>query len=632
MTLVAAAVFSLTRVRELGAERSELRLTPAEPERGEVVTVEYRATAMFAGEARLVLRARYRSPTDPANNLAIPKVSVAELVRDDGRVFRGRIQLPANVVYAVFAVEDTSGRQVDSNGNALWELLTHSVNKPELPALIQKQNDLTGRNWHAAYEAARSATELYPGSPEAWGRRVAYETVQLRGDAAEGLLAGHRSTFATLATDFLESQAPSSSDLGWLYWYARTGVQDSSLTAVWRARLIDQAPTHPIAVQVRALELAAPPASHPARLLQELESLWLEVGPAHPQLPLQGYWVAERLNDPEQLLRWAERRLIVEPWEAANIASDLVAIPSARAFGMEMLRDELRRLDRPSEQRRALRNTVEQSWLERERARSKMLAVLGSALIDAGKAGAGIDTLDMAAAAIWDPSVFQAVADAKLALGDSTGALEMLARVAVDPATNPDYLDSITAFARAQLHPDRWGDNLRAARGEMRERVLALSISRPVATDLALKDLAGNRLTLGQLIGRGVTVVAVWSPYCPPCLTEPLRLQQIVDRIRLRGGRAIVIISDAPAADIRRFLADAELDVPIYIDISRAVQLGLGSWIVPNYLVLDASKRVRFEGTALTDMLRAVDVLIEEVEMLVAGTRIGTRSRVIPAP
>jgi peroxiredoxin len=348
-------------------------------------------------------------------------------------------------------------------------------------------------------------------------------------------------------------------------------------------------------------------------------------------LPLQGYWAAERLANPELILRWAERRLIVEPWEAPNIAGDLAAIPSTRTLGMEMLRDELRRLGRHSEEQRALRNTVERTRLHRERARSKTLAVMGSALVESGQIDTGIDTLDMAVAAMWDPGVFQRVADAKLALGDSAGALELLARVAVDPTTDPASLDSITAVASAALPPDAWEHDLQVARGEMRERVLSLAISRPVATDFAVKDSAGNQLMLGQLIGGGVTMVAVWSPYCPPCLGELQRLQRAVDRIRRSGAQVMAIVPEAPSANIRELLIQTELYMPIYYDGASAVRLGLGSWIIPNYLVLDASNRVRFEGTVLTDMLRAVEVLVEEAQMLVAGTPDATRSAVIPA-
>ncbi len=619
IAVAAGVVFGLSSVRELSAERSELRFTPAEPEHGEEVSVEYRATAMFADEDRLVLRARYRTPADRAYNQGLVQVRVAELVRGKGGVFRGGIRLPDAVVYAAFAVEDTSGSRVDHNGHKLWELLTHVGRKPELQALIQQQNDLTGRNWHAAFEAARLATELHPDSAEAWGRLVAYESAVLRRSRGDSLRESHLATLTSLTERLARERPLLSNDIAWLYWFARVSIGDSSLTATWRARLLEEAPNHPLAVQEQTLELAAAHAANAASLLSELERLWVKVGPAHFQLPLQGYLAAERLADPGKLSRWAERRVAVEPWAVPDVAEDLVAVPSVREIGMAMLREQRGRLEEHSQERRALHHTVEQSPLHRGRARSEMLAVLGGALIEAGEIAAGIDTLELAAATAWDPRVFQAVAEARLASGDSARALETLARVAIDPVTDSASVISISSLAAGLLDADEWEHLQSEAHREMRERVLAAAISRQVGTEFVLRDSAENEVSLGDLVGGSVAMIAVWSPYCPPCLPEAQQLQRVVDRIREPGGRVMAIVSDAPSEDIRGLLGEVELDVPIYFDTANAVHLGLGSWIVPNYLVLDASGRVRFEGTDVKEALRRVHVLLEEPKMLLAA-------------
>jgi hypothetical protein len=621
MTAVAAgAVFSLTSVRELSAERSELRFFPAEPGRGEEISVEYRATSAFVGESVLVLRGRYRSPSDPAYNRGLRQVTVGQLRREDDGVFRGAFSLPDRAVYGAFAVEDHSGRRVDSNGHALWELLMHIDGRPELAALVQKQSDLIGRNWQVAYETARLAKELYPDSPEAWGRLVAYEAAIFKGEAADSLRAGHRTTFAVLADRISQTRTLSGDDLGWLYWFARRGVQDPALTAAWRGRLLEEASAHPLAVQGRTRDLVRGHAANPAELLKRLEGLWTEVGPAHPQLPLQGYQTARDLGDPDMILRWAERRLAVEPWVAAELAEDFTKVAGLSALGMERLRQELSRLDREGDTRRALHHTVERHQIREDAQRGRMLAAVGRVLTQAGRITGGLDTLDLAAAAGWDVDVHRTIADTKLALGDTTGALEMLSRVAVDPGTDAVFLDSIGVFA-ANVAGDEWGSYLAGARAEMRQRVLGAAMSRPVAEDLTVVDSAGRRRALGELIDGRVTMVAAWSPHCPPCLAELSRLREMIHRIQGHGARAIGMVTEPPppSVSLREPLQEAELGAPTFYDIAGAVHRGLGSSRMPNYLVLDRMGRVRFDDIALSEVLRVVAVLVAQDDILVAG-------------
>ena len=145
-----ASVVAVVTVQELGAEFSELNLSRVSPHLDNTLHVEYQSTSMFADEDRLVIRARYRVPGDALTTGRAGQVITAPLYRYDGRTFKGIVELPAEAVYTVFAVEDPAGEWVDSRGGALWQRVngeTHGT--PSYQGLVQQQQDLLGSSWRA---------------------------------------------------------------------------------------------------------------------------------------------------------------------------------------------------------------------------------------------------------------------------------------------------------------------------------------------------------------------------------------------------------------------------------------------------------------------------------------------------
>jgi len=176
--LVLATAWLLWPTPHLSAGSSEglLRFSPARPLAGATLQVEYRASALLAGPDRLVLRARFRTPRDDPYNRGMRQTTAGVLTRVDRELYRGSLRLPDSVVYAVFAVEDSGGRHVDSNGSRLWELLVHdTLGRPTFDALTQREHDLMGRNWELGYETARRVAALYPERIESWSNLLFYE-------------------------------------------------------------------------------------------------------------------------------------------------------------------------------------------------------------------------------------------------------------------------------------------------------------------------------------------------------------------------------------------------------------------------------------------------------------------------
>lgn len=65
----------------------------------------------------------------------------------------------------------------------------------------------------------------------------------------------------------------------------------------------------------------------------------------------------------------------------------------------------------------------------RRQATGNQLAVLGHALLAAGHQRAALDTLDLALTMGWNRDLFRTVADVRLELGDTTGAVVAFARL-----------------------------------------------------------------------------------------------------------------------------------------------------------------------------------------------------------
>ncbi len=219
-----------------------LTFHPSAPTAGAVITVEYTPAPELRGEDHLRLRARFRTSRDPSYNYGSVQVAAAELERGRGGVFRGAFTLPAEAVFATFAVEDLTGEQVDHNGQALWELLVHGPDgRPLATAFEQKSNDLTGRNWQEAHRASRERHELYPDDLDARLSLLFFQQQVLGPDSLEVAMAEHRATFARLDEEYRDRSDLDGNLIGLMWWYGLY-LEDTTRIDRWRRRLIEEAP------------------------------------------------------------------------------------------------------------------------------------------------------------------------------------------------------------------------------------------------------------------------------------------------------------------------------------------------------------------------------------------------------
>lgn len=593
---------------DAGADKSELWIDPANPTRGATLTLRYRATSRLSGESVLRVRARYSvaGPRSPSYT-----VTLGELRRGSGDRFTGRITLPDSAVYAVLAIEDTAARFVDDHGQR-WVVLRHDDRGvPDVEAFRAHYNDLRGRNTEHAVETLRRWVLLYPNHPAGWYFLQGEERIRLSGDEAEA--ANHR--FRAELRRFearAEADLPSlSEERLWYLGMLADALGDTVSRDRWRAAIIERFPTGGAALQQAAFLVATRHRGDPAGRLAALDSLWRLAPAAASQVAFDGANVAYQLGDPELMLTWTERFEMVRPELAPGYGLALIQYPATRDAGMARLREALRRLAAEPGERPLSFSAAEHAAAQRRLA-GQYLAGLGRALLDDGNPAAALDTLDLALDAAWNPSLFRALGDARLAHGDTTGALEGYARLVADPNTDATFADSLrgrlAAVGDDPLGAD-WEDRVAAAREAMRRQFLAQSANRaPLRARLRLQALDGAPVELR--LGEGeFTVVAFWSRYCPPSVADLERLDRAAARLRAQGIRFASVTDQLDGAAVAEYLHGRGLTMPVWLDPYRDAHNAFDNRATPSYMVVDRYGAIRFTSHSAEDLLRHVAVL-----------------------
>ncbi|HEV7586936.1 MAG TPA: TlpA disulfide reductase family protein [Longimicrobium sp.] len=597
LLVVSAAL--LLRPHELEAGRSELMLAPANPRPGQTVRVEYRPGARLEHESVVVLRAQER--VADAGQVDGARV-VARLVRGRSGTFTGSFRLPDPVVFARFAVEDTAHGRVDAN--PAWNaVVADAAGRPSLEGLTEQYQALSRIDMLAARRAAERAVSLYPDAPGAW-LRLFWASASLAPQAqADSLRRVHRLQVRRLAA----LSRPGSHDLAELVFYA-SAVDDSAQAAAARARLLARDSTSADAFQQRVIVVLGRHGGHHARELAELERLWGQGGGVSRQLLFTGVQVARAGNDPAAVLRWGDRMSAALPYTAAYATRSALAYPQIRAEAMERVRRLVRRFLAPRDDDRPLEMAAPEFRAMYRGAAASFLGELGKALAAEGRMAAARDTLELAIADSWDPELFRSVAQARLALGDTAGAVAASARVAADPGTAAAYGDSVLARFGSRVARGDWRAQVAAARLRMRAQVMARAVDRRVRGPVRVADASGVLHDLDPA-SRKPTLVVFWSRFCPAALAQLGPLQELSGRLRRGGTRVVTISFDEPSPEALAFLASHHYTFPVVYDVDRSAQRAFDNAATPRFQVLDRAGRIRFESYAIDDVLRQVTVL-----------------------
>jgi hypothetical protein len=624
VSLIVAFTFAntllISATHPLSAANGELRFTPATPRAGQTIALTYRPTTRLAGDDRVRVRARYRTIHDnlysePPFTEGTDVVTIATLRRRADGTFAGSFHFPDSVVYAVFAVENEDATFVDANHGQYWELLAHDArHRPLFDALDQRIADLLGRNWVEAFATARRMVAVYPDRPASWTTQWMFENLLTGDDKKDSLFAAYRDRFTALARRFDGDAAAARRELPEMAYFALRvevasgSASDSALARPWIARAKREAPTSPAVLDVRASQPARGMRRDPVRSVAEYDALWQEGGdslyrasrgfqPRH-QMSRGAYRAALLAKDTAAFLRWSGRVAQGGRYARRKMARVATEQPFGRALAMDWIRDELRVAGELRPEHRFLAETaVEQRKRQAQESR-ELLALLGKTLVAEGgsHARAALDTLVLAAADGWNLAVFRDIADARLSASDTVGALDMLAKIVVDPRTTSAEADSMRQLAQRTVGAARWTAMVGGARAEMPRRVLVTSVDLPVDGPVRLTDRSGNTRKMSELAVGKPAFVFHWVHDCPDAMKELSFADSVGARLAAVGVRVFSVTGDSPSPAIDSLIRQKKLVMPVYYDLKKDVGRAFNTWGWPAYLVVDAAGRLRFRS------------------------------------
>jgi peroxiredoxin len=591
---------------DAAAEAGMLTFSSDRPLPGQRVEATYHSSKALTGEPRLHLRARLRTPEHDDYNDGMGSRTVAVLEKQRDGTFLGSFSLPADVVYAAFAVEDVAATRTDSREGRFWEVLVHdAAGRPLFETLKQRCNDHMGRNELAVLETAREMVRLYPENPTGWSILHAAEGFILGEQAAEVRMAEHRERLNAFDRALAEKRDLSADEVGAIYWYALS-LRDEELAARWRERLIAEYPGHYFVGQERVMELAREHREDPAALLHELEELWTRADSRRFRERIIGpAFTAARQVRGGTVLVWADRSVQTKPASRVSVATTLASTEATREEGIRRLQDEVSRMEQFPDEERPLGATVAEHRETTAHRAAALRTSFGGALLAAGRTREGIAALEQAATVGWNTSRFRSLGDAWLSDGNREGAIPAFAAVAADPATSTETSDSLRL--ELGLEPAPWEAAVSRARIKMLERTLQSARAETLpSVNVVIRN--GSPARLEELIGDEASVVVFWSRYCGFSVEAMPRIAALAERFAQEPVRLLAVTRDSPA-QAEPYLQEGEWNIQVLFDTEGEAARALNSWGTPQYFVLDGAGRLRFAFSSLNDLPRQLAAL-----------------------
>lgn len=588
----------------------ELSMAPERPRPGQRVVVTYTPRNRADLGPRLTLRARLRTPEGMEDNDGMGSRSVAVLQRGRNGGYSGSFALPERVVYAALAIEDPNASWSDTRAGHFWDVLAHEVDgRPAFAALEQRFNDYMPRDQREALRSARDMVAAYPDRIQGWSTLAQAERWVLSEDSVAARVALHRDRVRAFDRALAGAARVPADEAGHLFVYA-TNVGEGEVAGRWRTRILAEHPNHFFAVQERALDVFREQRENPVELLSRLEALWPGAQGVRSRIVLfmLAGGAAASAGDSAAVLRWADRQAAENSFTRSAAASMLAEIPPVRQEGIRRLRAEIAHLEAAPDEERPLGSTRAEYRAASTRSAAALRASLGTALVAAGSAAEGAGALEQAVGTVWNVDWFRTLGKAKQETTDRAGAIRAFAAVAADPGTPAAMGDSL----RRVLGVDSatWRVRIDSTRAEMIRRTLAAARSGPVV-DARAANRDGTPLQLGSLRGGAPTVVAVWSPFCPPAKAAMPRIAALAATLQ-REGVPLLAVTDISRDNGERYLSQSRLALPIVYDHNGEVAAALGSWGTPQLFVLDAEGRLRFAFSSMDDVRRQVAALQTE--------------------
>jgi thiol-disulfide isomerase/thioredoxin len=619
VALTAVAIGTVWSVNSAtgSAAASVLEFKPARIQAGPI-DVRYKSGALFGNVSRLVLRARYRTKWSEPYQNASRQQSVAALLRISDGVYGATLRIPDSILYAAFSVEDENGAVVDDNAHQLWNLSRQAPNgHPLSEAMTQRSNDLMGENMELSMRVLQQQSRFYSDSPSVWGSVMAVERFQLGQAHDDSTEASNCDRLKQFDSFYRENLRTTTHDADAI---VKFSVQfDDAKCAIaspvgkyWRERVLNDSSGALEALERRYSRDAGPAFSDPKRSLALVDKYWPAPGFFGTMLANNATSAARQASDGPAALKWADRVVAKMPGIAPGLYASLVRLPGVHAAVLDRLRATLHRLQTRQDSLRPLELSVAAQARLDSAAAGQVLAAIGKALIADGKKQAGLDTLRLAASSAWDPRLFRQLSDAMLSLGDTAGALNLLARVAADPSTQISVTDSITRFAGARIAPQAWTAMLDSARSTLRVMLLADAIALPLKGKVRLQALDGRKLDLAGITRGRVAVVSFWSRSCGFSVQQFPMLASLARQLDERGIALVPVLNEKPSRDLQKYVDGTHVTAPVFADSWGDATRAFHDFGTPIFFVVDAAGRIRYRYSTLAQVLTQAVAIRDE--------------------
>ena len=461
-------------------------------------------------------------------------------------------------------------------------------------------------------DAIREVYSLYPDYPGALEALNFATTLIDRPDEHDSLSLEINRRFEEMHSQFSSITTVGADTLSTMFFLALR------IADFWKRRFLESAPLHPKAAVQRGHEIRWAMRGNATGLFREYERIWREAGPIW-NVATMAWEEAKRVGNEDAMTRWAERRELLDPWIAETHASTFVEHERLRDVGITKLRSILVSLESRQDERRRLRVSVGEQNARDAIERHRLLAVLGQALIESGNVDEGLDTLVLATSTGWDPAAFEASAYAHLGIGDSTRALELFARVAIDPSTDQSKSDQIVELALNVVESDDWQQILVDAHAAMRSWLLQEGTNRTLPHLLRVTDEYNERVNLWEIVQGRPTLLVQWFWDCDDCVRDINTIASSLANIEQMGASVFALTSEETKVDMRRILDESGVEMRIFGDYEGDVKSATRAQGQPHYSVIDRLGRIRYSGLFPWKALRATLVLAREIEPTIAS-------------
>jgi peroxiredoxin len=115
---------------------------------------------------------------------------------------------------------------------------------------------------------------------------------------------------------------------------------------------------------------------------------------------------------------------------------------------------------------------------------------------------------------------------------------------------------------------------------------------------IQIETLESKKFSIDHYSNYKATVIYFLSPECPLCQSYSLNIKQLKSQFENKGFRFLGIVSGTyfSKTQVKDYLKEYKLNIPLYIDVKAAFAKQLGATITPEVFVLGKSQETLYRG------------------------------------